>query len=91
MTRQHPDAFAPRAATPGKEGEPCTRAHLGLASTAEMLVELLARGEVEMSIRQDEPAEMRIYAAKLHAAAQALLGSLPADMLAYRTVEPDGS
>ena len=95
-TDQHVDRLADAVVSAigradfGEAGS-CTRAQLGLASTAEMLGELLARGEVEMTIRQGEPADLRVHAVKLHAAAQALLGSLPADMLAYRTVDPDRS
>ena len=69
-------------------GDLCAHPHLGLASTADMLIELLGRAEVEMAINGSEPAEVRAHAAKMLASARALLAELPADLLSYRAVDP---
>jgi hypothetical protein len=56
----------------------CTEPHLGLATTRDLLEEIMARGETE-NVYQDEGNALAIGAGQL-------LDSLPGSMLDYRTV-----
>lgn len=57
----------------------CRDAHLGLASTRELLMEIKARGEVPLGGYEEE-ADMAIGAASL-------IDRLPGSVLDYRTVD----
>jgi hypothetical protein len=65
-------------------GIECTDAHLGLATTEELLHELRARGEVSFTIGEF-PEQMGALAA----VSKQFLNDLPEEMLKYKTVETE--